>query len=593
MKQFFVWVFLTIFTVLPGSANAQNSSWIQIEAQPSLRDGQARARAYAGVFQNVNGFSIGSGWYAIALGPFTAAGAEAHRIQLRQENLIPRDSFVVDGAAFRQQFWPVGADTRNQPPAVDPAETTQPDTAQTPEVTPETTVAETPVVPAPPVDETPREARKSEALLTRDERKLLQIALQWEGFYNSAIDGAFGRGTRGAMATYQAAMGYDETGVLTTKQRDVLIKSYNAILAGIGLEVIREEAAGIEISIPTALVEFDKYEPPFVHFNSTTDAGVRVLLISQIGDKSSLFGLYDIMQTLAIVPTEGERNRRDNSFTLTGQDENIHSYTYAALKGGMVKGFTLIWPTGDEKRRGRVIETMKASFKPFGETALSDTLGEASPDQRIDLLAGLEVRKPTISRSGFYVDAGGRVLTTIAAVQNCARISLDDTYDAEVSVVDETLGIALLTPIEPLSPTNHANFRTAIPRISSEIAVSGYSYEGVLGASTMTFGKLADIRGLKGETELRRLAVSAHDGDAGGPVFDMTGSVLGMLLPKTQSNGQQLPDAVSFAISAEAMGAALSENGVTISASQAGGALTPIDLTTIGMDMTVLVSCWN
>ncbi len=588
MKQFFVWVFFALFAVLSGPASAQQSSWIQIEAQPSLRDGQARARAYAGVFQNVNGFSIGSGWYAIALGPFTANGAEARRVQLRQENLIPRDSFVVDGAAFRQQFWPVGADTRNQPPAADPV-----DTAQTPEATQDTTVAETPIVPAPPADETPREARKSESLLDRDQRKMLQTALQWEGFYNSAIDGAFGRGTRGAMATYQAAMGYDETGILTTKQRTELLKSYNAILAGIGLALIREEAAGIEISIPTALVEFEKYEPPFAHFRSKDDNGVRVLLISQMGDKSSLFGLYDIMQTLAIVPTEGERNRRDNSFTLTGQDSNIQSYTYAALKDGMVKGFTLIWPTGDEKRRGRVIEAMKASFKPFGETALSDTMGAPSPDQHIDLLAGLEIRKPTISRSGFYVDAGGRVLTTIEAVQNCTRISLDDSYDAEVSFADEALGIALLTPLTPLSPLSHANFRTAIPRINSEIAVSGYSYEGVLGASTMTFGKLADIRGLKGETELRRLAVSLQNGDAGGPVFDMTGSVLGMLLPKNQADGQRLPDDVSFAISAEAMGATLSENGVTISASQPGGALHPVDLTTIGADMTVLVSCWN
>lgn len=584
MKQFFTWIFFAFFALLSGPASAQQSSWIQIEAQPSLREGTERARAYAGVFENVNGFSIGSGWYAIALGPFTEAGADAHREQLRRENLIPRDSFVVDGVAFRQQFWPIGADTRDQTPVADPVDTAQ---------MPETPAVEVVTAPPPPSDETPREARKSESLLNRDERKQLQIALQWEGFYTSSIDGAFGRGTRGAMAAYQGAMGHDETGILTTKQRTELLASYNAILAGIGLAPVREEAAGIEIDIPTALVEFDRYEPPFVHFRSKADNGVRVLLISQIGDKSSLFGLYDIMQTLAIVPTEGERNRRDNSFTLTGQDADIHSYTYAALKGGMVKGFTLIWPTGDEKRRGRVIETMKASFAPFGNTALDDTLGEATGDQRIDLLAGLEIRQPAISRSGFYVDAGGRVLTTIEVVQGCTSITLDDTYEAEVSFIDEALGIALLTPITGLSPSIHANFRTGIPRINAEVAISGYSYEGALGASTMTFGKLADIRGLKGETELRRLAISAQDGDAGGPVFDMTGSVLGMLLPKTQAGGQRLPDGVSFAISAAAMGAALSENGVTISASQPGGAMQPEDLTTIGSDMTVLVSCWK
>ncbi|KPU84886.1 hypothetical protein JI58_00945, partial [Marinosulfonomonas sp. PRT-SC04] len=272
---------------------------------------------------------------------------------------------------------------------------------------------------------------------------------------------------------------------------------------------------------------------------------------------------------------------------------SIHSYTYAALKGGMIKGFTLIWPTGDEKRRNRVVEAVKASFKPFGNTALDDNSGEVSPDQRIDLLAGLEIRQPIISRSGFYVDAGGRVLTTVEAVQNCKRISLDETYDAEVTFMDETLGIALLSPLENLSPLNHANFRASVPRINAAIAVSGYAYEGVLGASTMTFGTLADIRGLKGETQLRRLDVSTQDGDAGGPVFDMTGRVLGMMLPKTKTGDQRLPSNVGFAISAEAMGAALAQNGVAISVSNPGGAMPPEDLTTIGADMTVLVSCWD
>jgi len=580
MKRYFVWVAIAFSIIFSGSTNAQQAAWVQIEAQPSLREGQGRARAYSGVFENVNGFSIGSGWYAVALGPFTPENAIANLARLRRENLIPRDSFIADGSAFRQQFWPVGADTRNQAPV---GTTTIEPVAQEPVI----------VTPPPPSDETPREARRSEAELTRDERKLLQVALQWEGFYNSAIDGAFGRGTRNAMATYQEEMNYEVTGVLTTKQRDKLVATYNAVLAGIGLAPVFDAAAGIEISMPNAMVEFSKYEPPFVHYNSKDDSGVRVLLISQTGDQATLFGLYDIMQTLTIVPTEGERERRDSSFVLTGQDDSIHSYTYAALKDGMVKGFTLIWPAGDEKRRSRVVDEMKTSFAPFGPTALDETLGEPSQDQQINLLAGLEVRRPTLSRSGFYVDAGGRVLTTVEAVQDCKRITLDETYEAEVSFSDEALGIALLTPLESLSPSGHANFRTSVPRLKSEVAISGYSYEGALGAATMTFGTLADIRGLKGETELRRLAVNTLDGDAGGPVFDMTGSVLGMLLPKTQANGQRLPDDVSFAISSEAMGEILAENGVTISASQPTGALAPEDLTIIGTDMAVLVSCWN
>ncbi len=579
MRQFFVLVIFTIFTAISGGANAQQSAWVQIEAQPSLREGQDRARAYAGVFDNVTGFSVGRGWYAIALGPYTAEGAISTLETLKRENLIPQDSFISDGRSYRQQFWPIGANTLDQPPA----------RTQTPGVS---TVAPVVVTP-PPADETPQQARRSEALLTKEERKLLQTALQWEGFYTAAIDGAFGKGTRRSMAAYQEAMGYEVTGVLTTLQRNELIDSYNAVLAGIGMAPVRDDAAGIEVNMPKALVEFAKYEPPFVHYNSKGDSGVRILLISQYGDQASLYGLYDIMQTLEIVPTEGPRERGKNSFELTGMNDSIVSYTYAMQKNGMIKGFTVIWPAGDEKRRMRVIDEMKSSFAPIGDVALDDMMGQPDEDQRIDLLAGLEIRQPALSRSGFYVDAGGRVLTTAEAVRNCKRVSLDNTHDATVSFIDEGLGIALLTPAENLSPDTFANFRTAIPRIKSEIAVAGYPYEGALGAATMTFGTLADIRGLRGEKELRRLALYAQDGDVGGPVLDMSGSVLGMLLPKVQANGQRLPDEVSFAISAQAMGEVLAENGVTISASQTGGAMAPEDLTILGTDMTVLVSCWN
>jgi peptidoglycan hydrolase-like protein with peptidoglycan-binding domain len=88
---------------------------------------------------------------------------------------------------------------------------------------------EAPLEPA-VVDETLAEARASEAALDRGEREMLQIALKWAGFYNSSIDGAFGRGTRASMSAWQDANGYTNTGVLTTLQRADLLAQYNAVL---------------------------------------------------------------------------------------------------------------------------------------------------------------------------------------------------------------------------------------------------------------------------------------------------------------------------------------------------------------------------
>ncbi len=585
MKQFFFGLFLTAMLVALSvsgrPALAQVVQWIQIEAQPSLRKAQTRTRRYAGQFENVNGFAIGRGWYAIALGPYTPAAATQRLRQLKRQGLIPNDSFVADGSNFRQRFWPVGATGRVPQPETLPT-TVQPVTPQT-----------TPVILAPAPDETPRQARRSEAQLDRDARKELQSALEWEGFYSAAIDGAFGRGTRAAMRDWQEANGYEGTGVLTTRQRQELLASYRSVLNEIGMQPVRDETAGIEIEMPLGLVGFSRYEAPFAHYDSKNGSKVRVLLISQYGDQTTLFGLYDILQTLEIIPPDGERIRRKRSFELVGKNDRIVSYTHAALKDGMVKGFILVWPAGDEKRRQRVLKEMQASFRPFGDVALDDLVGGAGEDQRIDLLSGLEIRKPALSRSGFYVDDKGAVLTTMQAIEGCSRITLNNDYEAEIIATDNGLGLALLKPETPLAPMAFARFRDSIPRLKSEIAVAGYSYEGILDAPTLTFGTLVDIRGLRGESTLQRLKLTTQSGDAGGPVLDAGGFVQAMLIPKPKNGAQRLPDDVQFGASASALRKFLQDNGVNAATGTPDATLPPEDLTLIAEDMTVLVSCWQ
>ncbi len=109
----------------------------------------------------------------------------------------------------------------------------------------------------------------------------------------------------------------------------------------------------------------------------------------------------------------------------------------------------------------------------------------------------------------------------------------------------------------------------------------------------MTYGKLADLSGLNGEPTLKRLAMNTAAGDAGGPVFDVNGAVLGMLLPEAIGGAKVLPDGVNFATDTVAIVAFLSANGVAAVASDLSGSIAPEDLTLQAADMTVLVSCWN
>ena len=213
------------------------------------------------------------------------------------------------------------------------------------------------------------------------------------------------------MAAWQRANGVEETGVLTTAQRQTLRSQYFAVLDGMDLQRVTLPDAGIEMLIPLGVVSKSATEYPFVQYEATGDIPARVLLISQAGDQSTLFGLFDIMQSLEIVPLTGPRNRNDSSFLLTGQNDRIVSHTEVTLKDGTLKGFTLVWPAGDENRRTRILSQMQTSFTRID--GVLDPAAGGNPAQDIDLVSGLEVRKPNLSRSGFFIDRAGRVGTRV------------------------------------------------------------------------------------------------------------------------------------------------------------------------------------
>ena len=572
-------VFLSLFiimgvaTLMVGAARAQaDRVWLQLEAHPDLSAAETRVRAYSRVVPNVNGYSLRTGGYAIALGPYSRAEAAAALSALTGQGLIPSDAYLADPDIYRTQFWPIGTNNLSGPAMAAPAATA--------------------AAPLEIPDETLAEARNSEAALDRPAREALQIALQWFGYYSAGIDGAFGPGTRGAMTAWQSAMGLEETGILTSRQRALLLDLYQDDLEALGMATIRDERAGIEIDLPLAMVEFARYEFPFVQFDAVDGSGIRVFLISQQGSRATLGGLYEIMQTLEIVPLQGERRRDADSFLLTGRNEGLRSHTEAWLEDGQIKGFTLVWPPARDAEMARVLAMMQASFATFGGT-LDPGAVDPSLEQGVDLMAGLELRRPALARSGFYVDDSGAVVTTSEAVAACTRILVDSQYEMSVAFNDPATGVALLRPTGALAPRAFAGLAQGTPRLRSEIVVAGFPYEGALGAASLNFGTLEALRGLNGEADIQRLAMTIEPSEAGAPVLDGTGAVLGMVLPEPVT-GRALPETVSFALSGDGLASVLAAAGITLGpARERDQPLGRTGLARYGMDLAVLVTCWN
>ena len=112
----------------------------------------------------------------------------------------------------------------------------------------------------------------------------------------------------------------------------------------------------------------------------------------------------------------------------------------------------------------------------------------------------------------------------------------------------------------------------------------------------LTQGTLQERQGLNGEPDLTRLSLNALPGDAGGPVIDSHGVVIGMLLPAMPTGGKHLPAGVAFAVSAATLAEVLTQpQGPALTLAAASGAEdpTPDALNAALRDMTVLVSCWE
>jgi hypothetical protein len=579
-----LWRVVAVVMLWAVGAQAQDRVWVQIEALPNRADALAQAEAWAAAFPDVQGYDGAGGWQVIVLGPYDTAEGAARLSNLSRENLIPNDAYIVDGSTFGAQFWPVAQGATDG--ATVPEVTVQPlpDPGEVPEPV-------TDPVPPPAVDETPDQARDSEAALDRPAREDLQRALEWYGHYAGGIDGAFGRGTRAAMADWQTAAGLEPTGILTTLQRDTLVANWQADIAAFGFQQVNESAAGISITLPMGLVTFDHYEPPFVHYTATDGSDLRIILISQPGDQTGLYGLYDLLQTLDVVPPDGPRERRERSFSLAGANDRVASRAEVRLAQGLIKGWMLVWAPADADRAGRIAAVMDQTFEPVGDTALDPGLVPMTDAARTGLLAGLEMRKPRLSRSGFFVTAAGQVLTTTEAVADCRRITIERDTDATVTFRDDVLGIAVLTPATPVAAPAVAALQTTPDRVGSEIAVAGYPYEDTLPAPVLTFGVLTATTGLNGEGNLKRLEVATRAGDAGGPVVDGTGAVLGMLLPASTGT-EVLPPGIAFARTAASIATALTTVGIAPVTAARTGALPPEDLATGAARITTIVGCW-
>lgn len=569
---------LLIWLILVPSVSMSRSPgvWVQIEAHPNEVEAQKIAHSYGSSINDVSVFSIGGGWYAIAIGPLEEIEAERQLFNLRAVEKIPLYSFISRGSNYIEKVWPKGIHdvlTAVEAPQNSYAFKEKGDFFRSYKT-----------------DQTLEEARYAEDVLTKTDKELLQIALKSAGFYSSSIDGSFGPKTREAITAWQKDNNVPTTGVLTTVEREGLLLQHSRFLEPLGIEQVTDIETGVTINLPLAIIEFNKYSPPLAHFTSPKKTKHAAYIISQAGDEKDLAEIYEGLQSLDIIPNTSVSSLKSNRFEINAQNDNITTYAQAELRAGNIKGFILVWPVNDDVRRLGLLHNMKISFEPF-QGALKLDLEDRKYDE-LDLLFGLRIKKPKFVRSGVFVSADGHIVTEAIGIETCQSITIDNGYEARLVNKDESGRLALLQAKGQIVPTSVADIMYVKDRRGDTVLGAGYSFGGMLPSPSVMKGRIEELKSLDGESSFVRLSMSISPSDIGGPILNRFGGLSGLLAFEPESN-RNLPDNVTHAIKPNKIIDFLNAEGLFLYYKVMNGPLDDFLLAKKARDITGLVSCWK
>jgi S1-C subfamily serine protease len=159
--------------------------------------------------------------------------------------------------------------------------------------------------------------------------------------------------------------------------------------------------------------------------------------------------------------------------------------------------------------------------------------------------------------SGFFISAQGHMLTNAHVIDGCRTIQVNmDGARANATVVrkDETNDLALLR-VEVRQAPAFARFRggPAI-RPGDDVVVSGFPLPTVLqNGLNITTGNVSAMAGLGGNTALMQITAPVQPGNSGGPLLDMAGNVVGVIVSKLDAQRiarvtGDIPQNVNFAV---------------------------------------------
>lgn len=228
------------------------------------------------------------------------------------------------------------------------------------------------------------------------------------------------------------------------------------------------------------------------------------------------------------------------------------------------------------------------------------TKPQAAPDKQAPPAAGSRTARSK-SGTGFVVSASGHIVTNNHVISGCADIKGNLTGEAAITLrvvsSDANNDLALLQAPSTTAFKDFARIRDRSIRSGDSVVAIGFPYHGMLTSDfTVTTGIVSSLSGMRNDTRFLQISAPVQPGNSGGPLFDATGQIVGVVTGKVDAlriavATGNIPENINFAIKTGVLRDFLDNSVVPYQTAEPKGELKTTDIATNARPYTMLISC--
>jgi peptidoglycan hydrolase-like protein with peptidoglycan-binding domain len=342
------------------------------------------------------------------------------------------------------------------------------------------------------------------------ERIAIQFDLAWTGDYNGIVNGEFNDKTTAAIKSFQRDRKFTETGTLNPQERALLAAAAKTKAAQVGWSMVDDPVTGALIGLPTKQVPNKSQGRSGTRWASAQgQVQIETFKIREPG--TTLAAVYERQKKEPPTRRLEVNLLRPDFFILSGMQNLKRFYVRAEIKGGEVRGMTVLYDQAMEPIMDPVVVVMSSTFMPFPGVAGIAQIG-AVPRRKVEY------------GTGIVVSTAGHILTDRQVIEGCNVIVVGGYGDADRQAEDTNADLALLRVYGALDLVP-ASFVADAPK-GPDLTLVGIADPQAQGGS----GAISTVPAkLRGDT----LDPAPQPGFSGAAALDPQGRFVGMVGLKT------------------------------------------------------------